>query len=250
MKLHTNFAGICLNWYLKMFCISSQTHQFLLCKCFELLYSFLDNYINAQTIPSKNKYMIKQIHEGTAILFMCFCCFSMSFCQFGMHARRCFTYGCMLTFVPVAGSPSKPIKKRIKIMTRKKNKNKLSSPTTTKKAMVTSMLMLLKENKTNKNKAVTTPQSLFAAYVVLLLFNLQAHTYKTQHSQQCTRAGRRNAQRTAKCYYFSWESFFFFLALSSCKAYWKLKSQQQETPPRNNDCFSSINRCPWKPQLR
>ena len=163
----------------------------------------------------------------------------MSFCQFGMHARRCFTYGCMLTFVPVAGSPSKPIKKRIKIMTRKKNKNKLSSPTTTKKAMVTSMLMLLKENKTNKNKAVTTAQSLFAAYVVLLLFNLQAHTYKTQHSQQCTRAGRRNAQRTAKCYYFSWESFFSWHYLLG-----KLKSQQQETPPRNNDCFSSINRCP------
>ena len=69
--------------------------------------------------------------------------------------------------------------------------------------MVTSMLMLLKENKTNKNKAVTTPQSLFAAYVtsyvVLRLFNLQSHTYKTQHSQQRTRAGRRNAQRTAKC---------------------------------------------------
>ena len=38
--------------------------------------------------------------------------------------------------------------------------------------------MLLKENKTNKNKAVTTPQSLFAAYVVLLLFNLLSHTYK------------------------------------------------------------------------
>ena len=123
-------------------------------------------------------------------------------------------------FCACCWKPLKPIKKRIKIMTRKKNKNKLSNTTTTttKKAMVTSMLMLLKENKTNKNKAVTTPQSLFAAYVVLLLFNLQAHTYKTQHSQQCTRAGRRNAQRTAKCYYFSWESFFF-LALSSCKAY-------------------------------
>ena len=48
---------------------------------------------------------------GTAILFMCFCCFFMSFCQFEMHAQCCFTYGCMLTFVPVAGTPSKPIKK-------------------------------------------------------------------------------------------------------------------------------------------
>ena len=143
-------------------------------------------------------------------------------------------------FCACCWKPLKPIKKRIKIMTRKKNKNKLSSPTTTKKAMVTSMLMLLKENKTNKNKAVTTPQSLFAAYVVLLLFNLQAHTYKTQHSQQCTRAGRRNAQRTAKSNYFSLESFFFFLwGLSSCKAWWKhVLSQQQVPPPRNNRCFS------------
>ena len=48
---------------------------------------------------------------GTAILFMYFCCFFMSFCQFEMHAQCCFTYGCMLTFVPVAGTPSKPIKK-------------------------------------------------------------------------------------------------------------------------------------------
>ena len=53
--------------------------------------------------------------------------------------------------------------------------------------MVTSMLMLLKENKTNKNKAVTTPQSLFAAYVVLLLFNLLSHTYKTQSAMHQSR---------------------------------------------------------------
>ena len=153
----------------------------------------------------------------------------------------------MLTFVPVAGSPSKPIKKRIKIMTRKKNKNKLSSPTTTKKAMVTSMLMLLKENKTNKNKAVTTPQSLFAAYVVLLLFNLQAHTYKTQHSQQCTRAGRRNAQRTAKSYYFSLESLLlFFVGIIFLKSVLKacVKSAASATSKKQPLLFVNYL-CPW-----
>ena len=86
------------------------------------------------------------------------------------------------------------------LMTRKnlKNKNKLSRPTTTKKAMVTSMLMPLKENKTHKNKL----------YFCNMDFSLQfsINTYKTQHSQQLIRAGRRNTQRTAKCYYFSLES--------------------------------------------
>ena len=60
------------------------------------------------------------MNEHTAILFMHFYnnCFFTCFCQFGMHAQICFTYGCMLSVVLVAGSevspppvPSKPIKK-------------------------------------------------------------------------------------------------------------------------------------------
>jgi len=69
-------------------------------------------------------------------------------------------------------------------MTRKKNRNKLGSPSTTnKKAKVCLQLML----------------SFFSSICY--------HTL-TKRSQQCTRAGRRNAQRTAKCYYFSLESLF------------------------------------------
>ena len=96
---------------------------------------------------------------------MCYCCFFVCFCQFGMNAQNCFTHGCMLSFVFVAGrhcfitpsslilvtAPSKPIKKvngspslptvRVGIkhllsgflITKKKNKNKVSSTTTTMK---------------------------------------------------------------------------------------------------------------------
>ena len=133
MKLHTNFAGICLNWYLKMFCISSQTHQFLLCKCFQLFYSFLDNYINAQTIASKNKYMIKQIHEYRNIIHV-FLLFFHEFLSIWNACSALFHLWLYANFCACCWKPLKPIKKRIKIMTRKKNKNKLSSPTTTKKS--------------------------------------------------------------------------------------------------------------------
>ena len=114
-------------------------------------------------------------------------------------------------------------------LTRKKNKHKLSRPTTTKKKkkpMVTSILMLLKENKTNFTFAIWILQSCNYTTKFVCSFSCPSalqfaiNTYKAQHSQQCTRAGRRNAQRTAKSNYFSLESFFFFFlwGLSSCKA--------------------------------
>ena len=68
------------------------------------------------------------------------------------------------------------------LMTRKKNKNKLSNATTTKKSH--GDIHVFERNKKNKNKllhlqygffkAVITPQSLCSAYLVLLLFNLQS----------------------------------------------------------------------------
>ena len=85
--------------------------------------------------------------------------------------------------------------------------------------MVTSILMLLKENKTNFTFAIWILQSCNYTTKFVCSFSCPSalqfaiNTYKAQHSQQCTRAGRRNAQRTAKCYYFSWESFFLHYLL-------------------------------------
>ena len=135
-------------------------------------------------------------------------------------------------------------------MTRKKNKNKLSSPTTTKKTWLHPCLcfwMKIKQTKTNFTFAIW----IFKAenYTTKFVCSLSCpsslqfaiNTCKAQHSQQWTRAGRRNAQGQQKIIIISpWNHYYYFLwALSSCKAYWKhVLSQQHVPPPRNNGCFS------------
>ena len=76
--------------------------------------------------------------------------------------------------------------------------------------MVTSMLMLLKENKTNKNKAVTTPQSLCAASLVLLLFNLQSTLTKHNTVSNAPEQAEEMHKGQQKVIISPWNHYYYF----------------------------------------